>query len=322
MIVLLTHNYPNPDNPIAGLFVQDHRDQLARTTGEEVRVFNYPFGEFPMTKSIKNPLKWPKFIRYFHTLNTHIRRDVTRCIKANGGKPVRIIAHWWIPQGVYAAKYFDNVEVICHGTDMFLLQKYPRVAHMYDDRARKVIRWQCVSSHLRDVLLEMYPFLDRSRIEVAPMPIGRMFENRHQPRRKNLVVSVGSLIKRKGFDRLIIEIAKLPELELEIYGQGPEQAPLERLIADLDVHGRCRLMGPAPREHLVEVYNRATLFALLSYDEGFGLVLKEAQACGCPTLAFTGDGMIDTKIDFPVRRDEPVADRIGAVVTELAARTT
>jgi glycosyltransferase involved in cell wall biosynthesis len=319
MIVLLTHNYPNPDNPLAGLFVRDHEEHLRETTGEEVRVFNYPFGEYPMTKSVKNPLKWPKFIKYFFTISRDIRRDIETCIRDNGGKPVRIIAHWWIPQGVYAAKHFDSIEVICHGTDMFWLQKYPMIAHRYDERAKTVRRWQCVSSHLKSVLLELYPFVEESRVEVEPMPLGRMFENRHQPRQKNLVISVGSLIKRKGFDRLISEIAATPNLRLEIYGQGPEKDSLHKLIESLGVGDRIRLMGPAPREELVKVYNRAVLFALLSYDEGFGLVLKEAQACGCKTLAFLGDGMVDTKIDFPVHRDEPVAERIAAVVKDLSA---
>ncbi len=318
MIVILTHNYPNEDNPLAGLFVQDHEEHLRRTTGEEVIVFNYPFGEYPMTKSVKNPLKWPKFIKYFFTISSSIRRDIQNCIKKNGGKPVEVIAHWWIPQGVYATKHFDDINVICHGTDMFWLQKSPWIANLYKERAKKVKHWQCVSGHLKSVLLELYPFIDESKISVEPMPIGSMFENRHEERKPNLVISIGSLISRKGFDRLIGEVAKIDAMELEIYGQGPEKERLEALIRDLGVGDRIRLMGPASRDELVGVYNRATLFALLSVDEGFGLVLKEAQACGCKTMAFAGDGMVETGLDYVLKPGEPVSDRIKKAVKEIA----
>lgn len=317
MYVILTHNYPNPDNPLAGLFVQDHEEYLRETTGEEVIVFNYPFGEYPMTRSVKNPLKWPKFLKYFLTTSNNIKRDINRCIEKNGGQPVKIVAHWWIPQGVYAARHFRDIHVICHGTDMFWLQKQRWIAKLYADRVNNVGHWQCVSKHLKAVLLELYPFIDEARISIEPMPIGRMFENKNLPREKNLIISVGSLIKRKGFDRLIREIAQLPDMRLEIYGQGPEKEPLEQIIRELKVGDRIKLMGPASREHLVDVYNMATLFALLSYDEGFGLVLKEAQACGCKTLAFASDGMVDTGLDFAVQPTDVVHERIREVITEI-----
>ena len=319
MIVILTHNYPNPDNPLAGLFVRDHEEYLRESTGEEVVVFNYPFGEYPMTKSVKNPLKWPKFLKYFLTTSRNIKRDIERCTAKNGGKPVTIIAHWWIPQGVYASRHFDGINVICHGTDMFWLQKQKWIADMYADRAKKVGHWQCVSKHLKAVLLELYPFIDEAKISIEPMPIGRMFVNKQLPREKDLIISIGSLIQRKGFDRLIREVAKLPKYRLQVYGQGPEKESLERLIEELHVGDRIRLMGPASREQLVEVYNKATLFALLSYDEGFGLVLKEAQACGCKTLAFASDGMTDTGLDYGVRTDEPIHERIDQVMQEITS---
>ncbi len=317
MIVMLTHNYPNPDNPLAGLFVQDHEEYLRETRGVPVEVFNYPFGEYPMTKSIKNPLKWPKFLKYFFTISRNIRKDVERCVEKNNGKPVEIIAHWWIPQGVYASKHFRGITVICHGTDMFWLQKQPWIANMYAERAKTVGHWQCVSQHLKNVLLELYPFIDESKISIEPMPIGRMFKNKNISREKDLIISVGSLIQRKGFDKLIRVISEIPDMRLEVYGQGPEKEPLTTLINELGVGDRIKLMGPATRDDLVDVYNQATLFALLSVDEGFGLVLKEAQACGCKTLAFVGDGMVDTGLDFPVGPDDNVVKRIQSAVAAV-----
>jgi glycosyltransferase involved in cell wall biosynthesis len=56
------------------------------------------------------------------------------------------------------------------------------------------------------------------------------------------------------------------------------------------------------------------LFALVSDDEGFGMVLKEAQACGLKTMAFSVDGMIDTGIDYPLSRDASISVRIRQIL--------
>jgi len=319
MIAIITHNYPSKENLVAGLFVADHEEKIRRERGVPVRVFNYPFGEFPMTKAMKNPLKWPKFLKYHLGTPAKIKRDIEEWVAQEGGQLEEIIAHWWIPNGLFAVKHFDNVHVICHGTDLYLLQKFPWAAGLFTKGARRVRSWQCVSNDLKRTLLKHYPFIDEKTISVEPMPWGRMFVDKKLPRDKNLIVSVGALIERKNFDRLISEVARVPDAKLGLYGQGPEKDKLERLITDLGVSDRISLAGQVTREELAEVYNRASLFVLLSRDEGFGLVLKESQACGCKTMAYVGDGMADTGLDYPIQRDEPVAERIREVLADTSS---
>ncbi|MEW5796211.1 MAG: glycosyltransferase [Candidatus Zixiibacteriota bacterium] len=317
MIAIITHNYPTDDNPVAGLFIKDHGELLGQQTGSEVVVLHYPFGEYPMTRSIRRPWKWPKFAWYFHHTSSQLKRDIDRLTAQNLGQRPDILAHWWFPNGTFATKYYDRVDVICHGTDLYQLQKFPLVARYFASRARRVRSWQCVSSDLKRILLELYPFLEGARITVAPMPIGPMFVNRHEPRDPRLLVTVGSLIPRKQFDLAIREIAKIPGLKLEIYGEGPDKEDLQALIRRLGVSDRITLQGQATREQLAVRFNKAILLIMLSYGEGFGLVLKEAQACGCKTLAFKGDGMEDTRPDFVVGRDENVAERIKQAVASI-----
>jgi glycosyltransferase involved in cell wall biosynthesis len=314
MIAIITHNYPTDDNPVAGLFIQDHQKILERETGEPVVVLHYPFGEYPMTKSIKKPWKWPKFVGYFFGTSKRLKNDIDRLTAKNNGVRPDIIANWWFPNGTFAAEHFDNVDVICHGTDLYQLQKFPIVAKYYANRAKRVRSWRCVSSDLKRILLELYPFLDESRIRVEPMPIGPMFTDRSEERDPNLIVSVGSLIPRKQFDLAIKEVAKIPGMKLEIYGEGPEKVRLKELIRSLGVSDRIAVKGQVTRETLADRYNRAVLMIMLSHGEGFGLVLKEAQACGCKTLVFKGDGMEDTKPDFALGRDENVAQRIKQAI--------
>ena len=317
MFAVITHNYPTDDNPAAGLFIKDHNQFLRQATGREVQVLHYPFGEYPMTRSIHKPWKWPKFIRYFWRTSRQLKRDIETLTAQNHDRQPDIIAHWWFPNGTFATEHFENVDVICHGTDLYQLRKYPFVARYYAKRAKKVRSWQCVSLDLKRILLELYPFLDTSMIKVAPMPVGPMFVDRGEPRDPKLVVTVGSLIPRKQFDLAIKEVARVPDLRLEIYGEGPEKEKLKALIRQLGVSDRISLQGQVTREQLADRFNKAVLLIMLSYGEGFGLVLKEAQACGCKTLAFKGDGMEDTDPDFAIGRDEDVAERIKQAVMAI-----
>ena len=306
MIAVLTHNYPTPDNPTAGVFILDHLKQVRARHNTDVIVYNHPFGEYPMTVSVTKPHKWPKLLLYFVRMLLRIRQEVT-------GADM-VIAHWWIPSGVFAAMFHRNVEVICHGTDLYWLDKHRWAGALFRPLAKRVAGWQCVSEDLKQLLLKLYPFLQADAVRIDPMPVSDDFHQMDIPRRQDLVVSVGSLIPRKNFDLLIQAVAETPAVHLGIYGDGPQREPLQALIDRLNVGDRVTLWGAVPRKELCRVFNEAALFALVSDDEGFGMVLKEAQACGCKTMAFGIQGMVDTGIDYPLGRDDSISDRIQQIL--------
>lgn len=51
------------------------------------------------------------------------------------------------------------------------------------------------------------------------------------------------------------------------------------------------LLGMYPSSALNEIYNAADVFMLLSYGEGFGIPIVEAQAAGCPVIVTDGTAM-------------------------------
>jgi glycosyltransferase involved in cell wall biosynthesis len=310
-LAVLTHNYPSDDNPSAGIFVVDHIHHLKdQDPSLDIRVHNFPFGEYPMTAAIKKPWKWPKFLFYFAFLPLRVRRAIAGADS--------ILAHWWLPAGIAGAMVKGNrsLQVICHGTDMYLLQKYPSLARAVAGLAGRVDRWQCVSRDLRRILLELYPSIPEDRIFIEPMPVAREFYNMGRERPGDLIVSCGALIQRKRFDVLIRQMRDLPDLRLKIFGEGPERPYLEQVIAENRLEGRVQMPGNVSREALNEAFNEASLFVLLSVDEGYGMVLKEAQAAGCPTMAYSWDGMVDTHLDYPLDPDEPIARRIDRALKE------
>ena len=69
----------------------------------------------------------------------------------------------------------------------------------------------------------------------------------------------------------------------------PEE--LGRLVADLGLRDVVSFHPPAPRERLAVWYRAADLVTVPSYNESFGLVAVEAQACGAPVVAAAVGGL-------------------------------
>lgn len=127
-----------------------------------------------------------------------------------------------------------------------------------------------------------------SLIETIPNPldqncIGEPFCGQRAP----LVFAVGRLSQQKNH-RMAVQVFKelkdsFPQLQLRIFGSGPLEAELKRLIADENLTGIVDLAGTVPN---VALTNRdASLFLFTSNYEGFPNALMEAAASGIPSVS-------------------------------------
>nr|CCF78710.1 Glycosyl transferase group 1 [Rubrivivax gelatinosus S1] len=114
-----------------------------------------------------------------------------------------------------------------------------------------------------------------------------------------LVLSVGRLQRRKGFDQVIRAlpglVARGHDLHYAIVGIGDDWDYLQGLADELGVRGRLHLLGHVEPSDLPRWYNACQLFAMPNRDingdtEGFGLVYMEANACGKPAVAGRAGG--------------------------------
>jgi mannosylfructose-phosphate synthase len=216
--------------------------------------------------------------------------------------------------------------------------------YRFEERIRKEFLVYRTCDHIiattlpqNELLQEHYDVLER-HITVIPPGID---ENRFSPVRQeekrdlqarygvapNGVLAVGRMAANKGHDLLIEAmptlISLVPDARLiaGIGGDESEQdeagvAELQKLAKKLKVDDRIDWVRYIADEDLPNYYRAATVFALSSRYEPFGMVAIEAMACGTPTIITTHGGLAEL-IDFGTQAlyaDPNRAAEYGAVL--------
>ncbi len=125
--------------------------------------------------------------------------------------------------------------------------------------------------------------------------------------RSPIILSVGRLVRRKGFDTVMRVFARVrtefPEVQLVIIGDGPERGRLEELARDFGIAPSVTFLGNVSDAERTVQYQAASVFLLLPRDEGngdvegFGMVFLEANAFGVPVIAGRSGGVSEAIAD-------------------------
>ena len=124
------------------------------------------------------------------------------------------------------------------------------------------------------------------------------------------ILAVGSLVRVKRWDRLLLAIAELKrrrlDFFLEVAGDGPLRGSLELQAQELDISDRVTLRGHT--DDIPALLSEATFLVHTSDAEGSPNAVMEAMACGRAVVA-TSVGDVpslveDGKTGFVVRRGD------------------
>lgn len=157
-------------------------------------------------------------------------------------------------------------------------------------RARSILLSDERILHRRELVhafgakLQALPYpLDRERFVLTDAETSKVMALK--ARYPRLVLSVGRLVKYKGFD-VLIEAARYVDASFMIIGEGVERTALEASIMQAGLQDRVLLVGTLSERDLVVHLHAADLYALpsVSNAETFGIVQLEAMAAGCPIV--------------------------------------
>ena len=166
-------------------------------------------------------------------------------------------------------------------------QAYMHQLRIWDvTAAQRVNQFIANSNFVARRLKQLY---QRDALVLAPPVDTETFTPLAVPR-ENYYVAIGRLVKYKRFD-LAIAACKKMNCALRIIGDGPERAALETM-ADANIKFLGTQTHAEIRTQLAGA--RALLFPGL---EDFGIVPVEAQAMGCPVIAYGAGGVLDTVRD-------------------------
>jgi glycosyltransferase involved in cell wall biosynthesis len=229
-----------------------------------------------------------------HTLYLAMRSALQRML-AEGRRFDLIDAHYFYPDGVAAVRLAREfglpVVVTARGTDINLIPEFSTPRRMILKAASQADGLITVCQALKDRMIELGVPAERITVLRNGVDLSLFHpEGRDEARRKlgfqrRTIGSVGWLIERKGHHHVIAALAKHPDTDLVIAGEGPERGRLERLAASLGVSDRVRFLGSLDQHRLAEVYRGLDALVLASSREGWANVLLEAMASSTPVVA-------------------------------------
>jgi starch synthase len=132
------------------------------------------------------------------------------------------------------------------------------------------------------------------------------------------VLFVGPLSIHKGVHYLLEAWNKLslPINSTELLLVGAMDVTFKRVLDSLKIKSNVRIIPGVAQEHLVSIYNDASVFVLPSLEDGFGMVASEAMASGLPVICTENCGIQDLIQDgrdgfvVPARSSSALARKI------------
>ena len=263
-----------------------------------------------------------------HYLNKNLYDEI---IVSNAATPTGMIAiqymkmkgisYWIEGDGAFLGK--DNVLKKWIKTHFIGKAKgYFSTSSMHDQYYRKYAS--------NDARIVRYPFSSLTEKDIFPSPASDEEKKRLREKlgmtEEKIVVSVGRMIHRKGFDVLFQAVKKLsPDIGVYIIGGKPSEEYVH-FVQDNDIRN-LHIVDFKQKEELFLYYRAADVFVLPTRQDIWGLVINEAMAAGLPVITTVkcGAGLELVKEGIngylvPVEDSNLLANRISQILGDVQLR--
>jgi glycosyltransferase involved in cell wall biosynthesis len=137
-----------------------------------------------------------------------------------------------------------------------------------------------------------------------------------------IAIFVARLQPQKDHETLLRAIARIPDVQLLLVGEGELRSELEQLAGALGIATRVHFLGQ--RADVAELLKMADLYIHATHSDGFGIAALEAMAAGLPVIASNVPGLAEVVgnagILVPPRDAEALARAIQSVLSDPALK--
>ncbi|WP_321391015.1 glycosyltransferase [uncultured Desulfuromusa sp.] len=322
-VLALSYLFPNPENPGYGVFVFNRLQAVKKYCDVKVIAPQqwFPFLNYlrrtPASKSSKTYVKFkgmdvfyprffsiPKYLKWLDALFYFFAiLPTVFYLKHKKSYDFDIVdVHWTFPDilaGFILARFYKKKFIVTiRGKEALYLNEAGGRRWILNYCLKKADSVICLSSELKKLVQDVG--VDPDKIEVIYNGIDpgtfsyldqKMARNELLlPVDKKIIVSVGSLIRRKGHHILIENMANLSighDVDLYIVGginpEGDYSLELKQLVAEKKITN-VHFVEPVDHSQLPYWYAAADLFCLATAGEGCPNVVLESMACGCPVV--------------------------------------
>jgi len=231
------------------------------------------------------------------------------CDLCNENKYSFINTHFTIPTGplgVWISKKYKLKNILSiHGGDIYDPTKNNSPHKNFF--LKKIVKWVlnnsniivAQSSNTKSNAIKYYN--PNKKINIIPLPYEsysfKKISRKLLKLKDNIcyIISIGRLVKRKGFDFLLKSISKIENKKIHvlIIGNGPEKKNLIDLANELNIKDRIHFIGSVSEEKKFQYLSNSDVYVLSSVHEGFGIVLQEAMQVGLPIISTNNGGQVD-----------------------------
>ncbi|WP_453993412.1 glycosyltransferase [Bacillus nitroreducens] len=294
-ILVISNMYPSEASPTFGIFVKNQVEAL-RERGLTVDVVAIQNPANHKMGVLTKYMMW--MLQAFFLLFVGYRYKVVH-------------AHYVFPSGVLGLLFKKiwkcHFVVTAHGSDIHKMAKIngtiERMTKLILKQADHVI---AVGQTLYQEIHEQFGVND-SKLSTISMGVNRQVfkplsseiarKNIGHPSGDPMILFVGNLIEAKGIKELVLAFEKIkavkPNASLHMIGRianesfyhQVRQMITEKGLTDVTFH------GPMSQKEIAQWMSAADVFALPSYNEGFGLVALEAMSCHTPVVASDVGGL-------------------------------